>query len=172
MQIFCLFHFCILYRVGTAVFRNFLSVYLLAFLLFAIVYVFACLPYFFQWFYALINCFLLSNYSHLYFLLFCRLLPVPLLRFEWLLVHAFSFLLLKQTVYYFYFAAYSFFCLVSAFLDVCFGSFRACCFCYAKQLATSICACSFSFYLAPLLIFFASSLLIHIHTVPQTSCHP
>ena len=47
MQIFCLFHFCILCRVGTAVFCNFLWVYLLAVLRFDVIYVFTCLPYFF-----------------------------------------------------------------------------------------------------------------------------
>ena len=71
MQIFCLFHLCILYRVGTAVFCNFLSVYLLTFLHVRSIYAFPWLPYFFQWFFTLLN-FFLPNFSCLPNLLCCR----------------------------------------------------------------------------------------------------
>ena len=46
LQFFCLFHFCILYRVGAYILRNILCVYLRAFLHFAFIWLFACLPYF------------------------------------------------------------------------------------------------------------------------------
>ena len=117
-----------------------------------IIYAFACLPYFLQWFYALLNCFFKLNCTHLHFLLLCRLLPVPLPRFKWLLVHIFSFLLLLQSIYCFHFAVCFFVCLTSGSLDVFLICFLLVFFCFVNQIATQICACSFSFFLAPLFV--------------------
>ena len=50
-----------LYRVGTSVFRDVLSVYLLVFLHVGFVCVFACLSYFFQCLFALFYCFFLGK---------------------------------------------------------------------------------------------------------------
>ena len=61
--------------------RNCLFVWLPAFLLVDIVCVFACLPYFFQSFCALLNCVLQSNDSCLCVFDVCRLLVVSLPRF-------------------------------------------------------------------------------------------
>ena len=155
MQIFCLFWFCILYRADTSVLLSFSLVYLVAFLLFAIKYAFACLPYFLRWFYALFDCFFVSKLLTFTFLLFCRLLPVPLPRFEWLLVNAFSFLLFSQIVYCLYSAACFLFCLVTAFLDVCLARFVLAFFALQISGAKQICACSFSFFLTLSFVFFA-----------------
>ena len=153
MQNFCLFWFYMLHPVWTSVLCRFSLIYLFIFLLFAVIYVFVCLPYFLKWIYPLLNCFLSSNYSHLYLLLFCRLLPVPLPRFKRLLVGGFSFLLFWQNVYCVKSVSWVLFWLVTTFLDVCFGSFRAYFFCSWNQWVKQICACSFSFFLVRLFVF-------------------
>ena len=156
----------------TSVLHNCLFVNLLTFLLFRIICILTCLPYFLQCFCALLNCFLSANYSHLHFLLFCRLLPVLLPRFEWLLVHAFSFLLLSQIAFCFYSAACFLFCLVVAFPDVCLARFVLAFFALQISGAKQICACSFSFFLALLFGFFYPSLRVLIHIAPRASSFP
>ena len=78
---FLLFYFCIFWHVVTSVLHNCLFVCLLAFLLFGIICIFSCLPYFLQSFNALLNCFFQANYSCLQLFDVCRLLAVPLPRF-------------------------------------------------------------------------------------------
>ena len=56
LQFFCLFHFCILYRVYTSLLHNYLLTHLLAFLHFGIICVFPCFPYFLNCFCALFYC--------------------------------------------------------------------------------------------------------------------
>ena len=61
-----------------------------------------------------------------------------------------------QTCLDVYFVTFNLVYLVVEFLLGFFGSFRAWFFCSANQLATSICACSFSFFLAPLFVLLPS----------------
>ena len=58
-------HFCSLHRVDTSALYSCVLIYVLACLYFGFVYMFACLPYFLQWFCNLFNCFFLPNYSYL-----------------------------------------------------------------------------------------------------------
>ena len=55
-----------------------------------------------------------------------------------------------------YFVHFNLLYLVVEFLMFFFDSFRACFFCSENQLTTSICACSFSFFLAPLFVLLLS----------------
>ena len=77
----------------------------------------------------------------------------------------------SQYVHSAYSAACFFFRLVVTFLDVCFGSFRACFFCYANQRVASIWACSFSFFWGPLFAFLLCSCLYTFisHRAPLVS---
>ena len=81
LYFFCLFYFCILHRVYTSLLRIFLFACLFVFLLFTFIYAFACLPYFLQWFYALLNCLFKTTYPHLHFFFYagccrCRFLEL------------------------------------------------------------------------------------------------
>ena len=64
LQFFCLFHFCILYTVGTCILCNILRVHLHILLCFGSICVFPCLPYFFPCLFALLHCFL-SPITHI-----------------------------------------------------------------------------------------------------------
>ena len=131
-----------------SVLRIFVFVFLLVVLFFAIIYVFAGLPYFLQ------------PIAHIcIFLLLCRFLPVSLPRFGQLLVHAFRFLLLFKMVHDRYFVFCLFFCLVTALLDAFCGSFFACFFCCVNQRVISIFTCSFSFFSGGVVCFFALKII-------------
>ena len=81
ISFFLQLYFCIFWHVVISVVRNCLFVFLPLLLLFDIICVFAYLPYFLQWFCALLNCFLQAYHSCLQLFDVCRLLSVPLPRF-------------------------------------------------------------------------------------------
>ena len=151
------------------VLRIFVFACLIVFLFFAIIYVFAGLPYFLQWFYTLLNCFFQPIAYICIFLLLYRFLPVPLPRFGQLLVHAFRFLLLFKMVHGRYSAFYLFFCLVAALLDAFCGSFCACFFCCVNQRVISIFTCSFSFFSGGVVCFFCFAFA---YTQPYRTANP
>ena len=89
---FLLVHLCILHRVHTSTLCNCVLIYLLACLHFGFICVFECLPYFLQWFCALINCFFWTNYACLLLFGVCRFLSAPLARFLWIFIALMYFL--------------------------------------------------------------------------------
>ena len=109
VHFFCLFHFCILLHVFMCVLQNYLLICLLASLIFMVVCMITLLPHFLHCFQAVFHYLLLSNYSHLYFLIFCRLLPVPLPRFSGILQPQLSFCCVADFFYTLNFSL--FFCL-------------------------------------------------------------
>ena len=128
-------------------------VVLVGFLLFTIVNAFACLPYFLQWFYVLLNCFLQTYHTCLQLFDVCRLLSVPLPRFGQFALTLDSFFLCYRlwwmyTWFYllWFVSLLSFCCLFLTRFVLAFSP-------STNQFATRICACSFSFCLLPLLIF-------------------
>ena len=80
MQFCGLFHFWIVLHVSNWVVQNCLCINLLAGLFFMFVCVFACLPYFLQSFFVVLDCLFCPNQSNLHMLLVCRLRLVALPR--------------------------------------------------------------------------------------------
>ena len=80
MSLFLLFSFCILHAVLICIVHNCLRAWLPVLFHFHFVCAIPCLPYFLQYFCALLHSFLLQNCSLLHFLLLCRFLPVQLAR--------------------------------------------------------------------------------------------
>jgi len=153
MQYFLPFCFCDFPHVLVCVLRICLFACLLTFLLFCIIYIFPCSLYFLQSFCALLNCYFQTNCSYLHLLNVCRLLAVKLSRFGQLAFTLNWFFWCHRPNCIYISLCLNYFAWLLGFCCFFFDSFGACFFCSADQLDTYICACSFSFFLAPLFVF-------------------
>lgn len=171
MQFFLLSYFCIFRHVVTSVLHNCVVVYLLVFLLFDIICIFSCLPYFLQSVYAVLDCFFLAYYSCLQLFDVCRLLAMPLSRFGQLAFTSNSLFLWCRLLFMYILLRSLCFTLLLGFYWV----FLAC-FVLAFLLCKSACYTNFLLLVFVLCrsvaYFFASILLMHIYTVLHAPSFP
>ena len=169
MPFFLLFYVCIFRHVVTSVLRMFLFAFLLACLIFAIIYVFPCLPNFLQWFKALLNYLLQANCPHLYCLHLCRYFWCHFLDFRYFLCT--HFLFVASVVDLLLLLCCLIFCLSHFSFYWCFfGSFPACFFLLCKSAGYINLRVLVFVFLCDVVCFFALLLLLINHIAPQTRC--
>ena len=171
IQFFLLSYFCIFRHVVISVVHNCVFVCLLTFLLFDIMCMFACLPYFLQSVYAVLNCFFLAYYSCLQLFDVCRLLAVPLSRFGQLAFTSNSLFLWCRLLLMYVLLRLLCFTLLLGFFWV-----------FLARFVLAFLLCKSASYVNLLLLvfvlcrsvayFFAPYLLIPIHIVPHASSFP